>query len=62
MSNTQPIPKDQLPDPPWDRIDGEFHESDPAFGAFARYQDMGYHHSLVKVAAELGKSATLMER
>lgn len=44
---------------PWERLRGE---SAPAFQAFALYRDMGADRSLAKVAKELGKSATLIER
>lgn len=44
---------------PWERITGE---SAPAFQAFAAYRDMGADRSLAKVAQQLGKSTTLVER
>lgn len=44
---------------PWERLHGE---SAPAFEAFAKYRDMGADRSLAKVAQELGKSTTLVER
>ncbi len=36
-------------------------ESDPAWGAFVVYRDMGAERSLAKAARSLGKSATLVE-
>lgn len=44
---------------PWERLVGE---SAPAFAAFVRYRDAGPERSLAKVAKELGKSTTLIER
>lgn len=44
---------------PWERLTNE---SAPAFQAFARYRDMGADRSLAKVAKELGKSTTIIER
>lgn len=44
---------------PWERLSGE---SAPAFAAFVRYRDLGPERSLAKVARELGKSTTLVER
>lgn len=37
-------------------------ETDPAWGAFILYRDMGLDRSLAKVAAQLGKSDVLMSR
>lgn len=55
---TEPIPHDILADPPWERFTGE---STPAWDAFRTYRDMP-DRSLSKVARELGKSKTLMDR
>jgi hypothetical protein len=44
---------------PWERLHGE---SAKAFEAFVRYRDMGPERSLAKVARELGKSTTIIER
>lgn len=45
---------------PWERQPGE---SGPAYAAFELYRDLGPNErSLVKVARQLGKSVTLMER
>jgi hypothetical protein len=44
---------------PWDR---QNRESTQAFEAFALYRDGGLKRSIAKVAAELGKSAKLLER
>ena len=43
----------------WERLSGE---SVKAFEAFARYRDLGAERSTTKVAAELKKSKSLMER
>ncbi len=61
--STAPPDRDQLPDPPWNRIDiTHHHESDPAYQAFTTYRDLGYDRSLVKVGRKLGKSETLIAR
>lgn len=44
---------------PWDRLDAE---SDPAWAAFVAYRDMGLERSTAKVAKQLRKSETLMNR
>lgn len=44
---------------PWERLRGE---SAQAFQAFAKYRDLGVDRSLAKVAKELGKSTTIIER
>lgn len=44
---------------PWERL---VNESAPAFAAFVKYRDAGPDRSLAKVAKELGKSTTLIER
>jgi hypothetical protein len=44
---------------PWEKLTGE---SAQAFQAFALYRDMGPDRSLAKVAKELGKSSTIVER
>jgi hypothetical protein len=44
---------------PWERL---VKESAPAFAAFVRYRDMGPDRSLARVARELGKSTTIVER
>lgn len=43
----------------WDRLDGE---STAAYAAFCRYRDLGQERSTAKVAQELSKSKTLMDR
>lgn len=47
------------PEQPWDR---QPDESNPAWEAFRIYRDMGLTRSLTKVAAEVGKSTTLLGR
>lgn len=44
---------------PWERLSGE---SAKAFEAFVVYRDAGADRSLAKVAQQLGKSTTLIER
>ena len=44
---------------PWDRQPGE---TTPAYAAFASYRDMGHSRSNAKVARELGKSVTIINR
>lgn len=44
---------------PWERL---VNESAKSFEAFVRYRDMGPDRSLARVAKELGKSTTLIER
>lgn len=44
---------------PWERLDGE---SPPRWQAFQIYRDLGAVRSLDKVAKQLGKSNTLIER
>ncbi len=44
---------------PWERLRDE---SAPAFEAFVIYRDMGPERSLAKVARQLGKSTTLVEK
>jgi hypothetical protein len=44
---------------PWERLPGESKE---AFEGFVLYRDMGAERSLAKVAKQLGKSNTLIER
>lgn len=44
---------------PWERLTGE---SAKAFQAFVIYRDLGAERSLAKVATQLGKSTTLIER
>jgi hypothetical protein len=44
---------------PWERLTGESQQS---FEAFTIYRDMGAERSLAKVARQLGKSSTLIER
>lgn len=44
---------------PWDRREAE---TDPAWQAFTIYRDMGLTRSTAKVAQQLGKSKTLMDR
>jgi hypothetical protein len=45
--------------PIWERLDGE---SRQAFEAFSRYRDLGQERSTARVAQELSKSKTLMDR
>ena len=47
------------PDEPWDQ---QPTESAPAWEAFVTYRDMGLTRSTAKVARELGKSKTLIDR
>jgi hypothetical protein len=44
---------------PWERLHGE---STQAFEAFVLYRDMGADRSLARVAKQLGKSTTIVER
>ncbi|KQP81618.1 hypothetical protein [Aeromicrobium sp. Leaf291] len=52
-------PTAAAPDNPWDQLTDE---SGPAYEAFLAYRDLGLARSNAKVARELGKSTTLMNR
>jgi hypothetical protein len=56
---TSKTTKPPAPDEPWDQ---QPDETAPAFAAFAAYRDMGVTRSTAKVARQLGKSKTLIDR